>query len=510
MQQVSYQNKLNGTQPQGIKLVPILAIWAAVMAAAFVFLIFVSDDLNPIKDFYLFPWVLLTGVVVAAPNVYLLYKKEFHLFHPLVLAAWSYFFPAFFVGGLILASGYSNPFFMSFVQDQEYDLPLTMVVIMLGYIGLTVGFFIPLGRKLGIAAGNVLPNGEWKTENLLFPGFVLLILGFFNNIFGYVVGVLGYQKLAEIGQYDGLLFLMTLLWLQASFLLWLVLFKRKKMDFRAVLTGSVLVITGLLKALYAGNRGGLLQLFILIFMAYLLAGRQFKLKQAVVAGTSLILVIFVGMIYGTTFRSIKGSEEQVGMERYTENIVATFEEVGKRDNLKTLEQGVSSLAERLDTVSVLAVVVSNYEDLKPYEEGYGLDNNIWKDTVTFFIPRAVWADKPVASEPRLYSELYFNYGENSFPITPMGDLLRNFGFTGVFLGMVLLGGILRLIYVSLFLSQPDSTWRLTLYYMLITSVGYEGFYGTIIPYLFKVGFIAVIGILIIQLLVKKSAPPKYL
>ena len=268
-------------------------------------------------------------------------------------------------------------------------------------------------------------------------------------------------------------------------------------------------MTGLLKALYAGNRGGLFHLFTLICLAYILSGRQFKLKQGMIAGGSLILVIFIGMIYGTTFRSIKGTEEQVGVDQYTENIFATFEEVGKRDNVKTLEQGFSSLAERLDTVSVLAVVVSNYEDLKPYEEGYGLDNNIWKDTATFFIPRAVWADKPVASEPRLYSELYFDYGENSFPITPMGDLLRNYGFWGVFLGMALLGFVLRLIYVSLFEFQPGSIWRITLFYMLLTSVSYEGFYGTIIPYFFKVGFISIIGILIVHFLVKKSVQPKF-
>ncbi|HSK70149.1 MAG TPA: hypothetical protein VK892_00530 [Pyrinomonadaceae bacterium] len=509
MQQITYQNKFNRTQARGIKLLPILSIWAAVLVSAFVFLIFVSDELNPIREFYLFPWVLLTGVVVAMPNVYLWYRNSFHLFHPLTLAAWSYFLPAFFAGGLILAAGFSEPYYLAFIQNIHYDLPLTMLVIMLGYIGLTIGFFLPLGRKLGEAAGKMLPNWEWKPENLFFPGFVLLILGFFNNIFGFVVGVLGYQKLAEIGQYDGMLFLMTLLWLQASFLLWLVLFKRNKLDFNAVLTVGVLMVTGLLKALYAGNRGGLYQLFILIFMAYLLSGRQFKLKQGMIAGGSLILVIFIGMIYGTTFRSIKGTEEQVGVDQYTENIFATFEEVGKRDNVKTLEQGFSSLAERLDTVSVLAVVVSNYEDLKPYEEGYGLDNNIWKDTATFFIPRVVWADKPVASEPRLYSELYFDYGENSFPITPMGDLLRNYGFWGVFLGMALLGFVLRLIYVSLMDIQPGSIWRITFFYMLLTSVSYEGFYGTIIPYFFKVGFISMIGILIVHFLVKKSVQPKF-
>ena len=45
--------------------------------------------------------------------------------------------------------------------------------------------------------------------------------------------------------------------------------------------------------------------------------------------------------------------------------------------------------------------------------------------------------------------------------------------------------------------------------MLLMSVSYEGFYGTIIPYLIRVGFISIIGLLIIWFFVK-SEPKTYL
>ena len=110
---------------------------------------------------------------------------------------------------------------------------------------------------------------------------------------------------------------------------------------------------------------------------------------------------------------------------------------------------------------------------------------------------------PVASDPRRFSDLYFNFNGSSFAITPIGDLLRNFGIIGVPIGMAILGLVLRLIYSSLVEGQPPVVWRLNLYFMLLSSVSYEAFYGTIIPDLFKVGFIAVIGILLVNLIAKK-------
>jgi len=46
-----------------------------------------------------------------------------------------------------------------------------------------------------------------------------------------------------------------------------------------------------------------------------------------------------------------------------------------------------------------------------------------------------------------------------------------------------------------------------LYFMLLTSVSYEGFYGTIIPQFIKVGVVAVSGILIVNLLARMKFLP---
>jgi len=190
-----------------------------------------------------------------------------------------------------------------------------------------------------------------------------------------------------------------------------------------------------------------------------------------------------------------------------ENIGRTFDQIGKSDSGVSLQFGLDRLTERLDILTTLSVVVSNYEQLAPYEEAYDLDNNIWKDMTIFLVPRIIWKDKPSASDARKYSDLYFNQSDNSFAITPIGDLLRNFGIVGIPIGMFVIGLFLRIFYRALVEGQPPNIWRSTLYFMLLTSVSYEAFYGTILPSFVKVGFVAVVGILLVNLLAKINILP---
>jgi hypothetical protein len=235
-----------------------------------------------------------------------------------------------------------------------------------------------------------------------------------------------------------------------------------------------------------------------VAFAYSFSGRKLAGKQYALGGVFVTLALVLGMIYGTTFRSIKQSQEQMSLDQYATIVSSTFDKLEDQDPLTILGNGLGALTERLDNVSPLAVVVSNYEALAPYEEAWGINNNIYVDTVTFFIPRVIWPEKPVSIEPSKYADLYFNFSENSFTITPMGDLLRNFGPMGVPIGMIILGIIIRIMYSSLIEGQGFSYWRITLFYMLFSNISFEGTYSLIIPILFKVGIVAFLGLLIVR------------
>lgn len=479
----------------------IILMVAAIVVAAIAILL-ASDFTDTFPYLFLLPWVLALFAVLAVPTIILYLKGRLTLIDPLMYATWSYFFPAFVLGGLMLASGLSQPFYLSFIQDAGSNLPYTIVLIMLGYAGLALGYFSPIGVRLGTSVSGYLPSKDFEPSSLLTAGVVLLLLGTLNFVVALGLGVIGYQKTDFVESYSGLLFLTTLFWMQGSFIIWYILFRRGDYSLRSLAVVAFLFVITVARALFAGNRSALFQVFVIVVMAFLLAGGKLNVRRTAIAGVALSICLMLGMLYGTTFRNVKGGESYSSMEMYTESISDTFDEIGRFDVQGSLQMAVLALAERLDTLSSVAVVVSSYEQLQPYEESYGLDNNIWKDISTFFIPRVIWNDKPVASEPRKYSDLYFNYGENSFAITPIGDLLRNYGPIGVPIGMFLFGIVIRFLYRALVENQPPSISRATMYFMLLMAISYEGFYGILIPFLFKVGITAIIGLLIVGLIAR--------
>jgi hypothetical protein len=149
-------------------------------------------------------------------------------------------------------------------------------------------------------------------------------------------------------------------------------------------------------------------------------------------------------------------------------------------------------------LSSLAVVVSNHERLAPYEEAYGIENNILNDLSTSLIPRFLWSEKPPTTDPRAYSDLYFDYGDNSFAITPFGDLLRNFGIIGIPLGMMLIGFYFRVVYSSLIEGQSIAIWAIAAYYPLLSVVSFEGFYSTFIPSAIRVIIVVFIPLVVLH------------
>lgn len=506
MQSKTYNTRSGPREGQALQAG--LGIMAIVVFTTLLLYVLNSDSAASFPYFFIIPWLLALLVVLLIPSAVLWYQGRWTLDNPLLFGTFSYFIPAFVVGGFALAAGLSQPYFLVYIQDAEMNLPFTIQLIMLGYAGLAIGYFLPLGRMAGAFASRFFRESVYTDRSYIIPALLLLVLGIVNSAVSLLSGLFGYQRVIEVGTFDGIIFLATLFWLQGSFMLWFLIFRQRSFDSRSYFVIGVLIVSALTKALFAGNRGSLIQIFICILLAYLLAGRQFRAKQFAWAGLFLIFALVAGTIYGTIFRDVKGSEDQQSAGSYTENILNTIDKIGSNDNASLLGTGFTALAERIDTLSSVAVVVSSYEQLAPYEASYGLDDNITRDLTTFLVPRVIWPEKPLASEPRKYSELYFNYGDNSFAITPMGDLLRNFGVPGVFIGMLLLGIVLRGIYRWLIEDQPRVLWRSTLYFMLLTGVSYEGFYGAILPFIVKVGVTVVFGLVLVNVLAKRTGGTK--
>lgn len=486
-----------------------LVLMTTALLGGFLYLMLGGSFNISFPDAFILPWVLLPLIAILAPWAYLIYIKKFSLFHPLVFAGWTYFLPAFVGGGVILAAGWSQPYFLVFIQNPRYDIPLSLGYIAIGFLSLSLGFFIPYGEKIGTAISRKLPEWDWSPSKLVMPSLVLLAIGFSLNISAFVGGTLGFQKLDQIGTFDALQYFLTLIIVEASFLLWMIIFKSQKRNMHFYLLWILLLALIPIRMVILGNRSSLMLSVVMIAAAFVFSGRKLKLQHGIVLSVFLVLSLIVGAIYGTTFRVTKGSQEKVSVEEYLDSSLRTFDKIGTQDFNKTMNDGFYALAERVDGLSSLAVVVSNYEKLTPYEGSIGLGNHIWNYTWTAFIPRFIWDDKPIVADARGYGELYFNYGENSFAVNVVGDLLRNFGPIGIPIGMIILGFFIRIIYASLIENSKLTIWRAMMYYMLLTIIYYEGFYGAIMPLMIRVGVIVALSLVFIRFLIGKENSSAY-
>lgn len=488
-------------------LKPALLLWS-IAALGIAWFVLGSSRQTSENRLYLVPWAVALGFVTLAPAVFLFIKNKFDLFHPLVFPVWSYFFPGFAVGGLILAAGMSQTHYLSYVQDETYNFPLTFFLVMVGFLGLVAGFAVPIGRKVGSFIARRLPDWQVTDGIARNGGLLLLLLGLLNIGIAFLFGALGFQTPEEGSTLSGLILMSTLFWYQASFLLGLYIFRSERMRANAIIILGILILTASINFLLVGSRGGLFHFLLPLLCAYFYSGRKIAFKQYAAFGLIVAFVLSAGIIYGTTFRSIRETQQAVSLERYVSVVPTTLSKILEEDPIEILSEGVSTLATRIELVSAVAVVVSNYEALAPYEEELGIANNIMVETFTFFIPRVIWSDKPVSVEPAKYADLYFNYSENSFSMTPIADLIRNFGPWGIPIGMFILGMLLRTVYVALVDGQAFSYWKLTLYYLLLTSISYDGTYGGIVPNMFKTAVVATVGFVIVWLITVRLSPTR--
>ena len=483
-------------------LLPSMILMSAVLLGLVLLFVDFEFWLSKIERPYLIPWVLATGLVIAAPSAYLIYRKEFSLTHPLVFATFTYFFPIFFLGGWSLTLGLSNYFYLNYVSDPEYNFPLTFIYVILGFGGLSVGFFIPHGRKIGNYLGKWLPDWKFKPSEVVIPSLFFLVTGILTSLLALELGQIGYQGTEVIlGITGSLYYYLTLIVPSTTLLLWIAFFRFEKWNLYHLIIAVAQIFIAVFMLILLGGRSSLLTSLLLLVFGFVLAERKFKLKQLILVGVFLPVVIIFGMIYGTTFRNIKVYNERVSIDQYGSLALETVTNINEKDLFQQVSDSLSTLAERLEIVSSLGVVVANYERIQSYEAAYGLENNIWTYTWTAFIPRFLWKDKPLIADNYSYNELYFDHGGFGLAITAMGDLLRNFGPFGVPLGMIILGFFIRIFYAIFIEGLPFSMWRSTIYLTVLAKISYDSFYGEILPTVVRVAVVIFIQLLIIKIII---------
>lgn len=485
---------------------PCLATGPAGAALALLTAVSLSiEPLGPvIATFGMLPLIVVVGMLLAMPFAGQFRRRSLDPFTPATYPVWTYLAPVFVGGSLILWSGWTH----QAMRDGLLPEPATtfyclaMAYAAVGWGSLLIGYYSRLGRSIGARVETWLPRVDWGPTELRRPAAVLLLIGIGCTVAAYRTGLIGYQRQEAAGPYDALLVYAAGLASLAAFLLWHSLFAVRRWTTRERALAAFLILLAPTYLVVTASRAALLTYLFVLAAAYRFAGRPINRRSIAAFVLMGAFSLSAGTAWSTTYRAIKGSEAPISATAAaptSELLRDTVRASGERGLTGTAAFIANNLGQRIEITSSLAVVVANYRRLQRQEEESGIAGNIWRETWTAFVPRALWPGKPVVSDARTYSDVYFGSGETSFAITPMGDLLRNFGPIGIPFGMALLGCGLRASYRSLVASQPLRTPRVALYTAVLMTVSYEAFYGTIMPTVLRVCVLSVAGLLVVHM-----------
>jgi hypothetical protein len=176
----------------------------------------------------------------------------------------------------------------------------------------------------------------------------------------------------------------------------------------------------------------------------------------------VLALVFIVFPFYNTFRNL---DPHLSRSR---RVDLTFDVVGSWDRHEYLEQSVGKVKERLSVVNSVAVVIRDTEKgWVPYANG----DTLFMPAMVFFIPRAVWRDKPIFRMGREFGEtfrvVHILDPDTNIAATVPGELYWNFGLAGIVVGMGLWGAVLRGLYRRYGEAMAADPLRLAIHMMLL-------------------------------------------
>ncbi len=487
--------------PNGLLLGALLTV---VVMAVLLVLILILENL-PFREFEQ-PLLLCLGIFLAIISLLpafismYVHGHGFDLFHPLLYAAYFFFIPEFVIVSFMLVLGQVTTSSALLLGDPALARIAAMKFAILGSIGLTLGYFLPVGRLLG----RLLPTFkalDYPTTKLQISAVILLLLGLIAQVGAFRSGLFGYQSNQEIAIFGAAFAFFSQCMLVSHGVIWYSYFKEKRgWWLPSMLSIAVIILT----ALVSGSRAALILPLLIVVAGYQYAQDNFKPAKLWKWALLAVLALWIGIVFGTYFRSIKtellGRTTSMSFSDVLLIANLTRLTIQKQPLLDLISFGWDWLPHRLDGITQLGVILNFADQFKAAERAIGIDNNIIKDMLNAFIPRFVWTSKPIVGGTEQIGNLYFNVSNYSPAVTYMGDLYRNFGVWGIAPGMLIIGVTLRVLYVWLVEKQSRSPLRISLFLVLAGVVNYEGMYSTYFPSLIRTFVVALTAIAIVTML----------
>lgn len=364
----------------------------------------------------------------------------------------------------------TNLFDSEIGETPEGMLSLTEMLVLVGGVMLVIGYRI--AAKIGNPQGSALLSTDWPTRSIAFAGIAMWAIGFAATYFWYFYVVTDKSVEADkgIGRLSPIfvagLILAQILQPLSTLLLAYAWRTTRRPHFLAlvlivvsiqVLLGFVIDIKGM------ALTGGLLVIFTIVFTE----GRIPKLWLA-----GVFVFIYAAFPVFQAYRAVV-TGNNVARSEVLDNLGKTLDAVlAAKTKVNTGTARAQTFFERLSMKGSVAMIVHGTENGIPFQHGYTLT-----PILSTFLPRFLWSDKPDVPVGRIVNKVFHVTDQEETYISPshLGELYWNFGWSGVLVGMTVIGALCG--FISRFnLAEYKSVTRLLVIGLTVELVihGFEG------------------------------------
>jgi hypothetical protein len=325
---------------------------------------------------------------------------------------------------------------MTLLGMHPADVVNGQLLVLVGFVSMLSGYAAPLGAVL--ARGLPQPRRDWSLTGALAVALVMIPLGwalFLAGQFGLVPrwagsGVLG--VLAATATF-GIALLMAIYLRFRSRLAFLILWASipPTMAFN----------------FFTGSKGLFFAPLAMVALTYVVVYRKFRIRWGVAAVVAIALFFPISQFYrevvmeGLTKRSVDVLADPQDVLRRMSTYAGTFEA------RELFLEGLVMTSMRFSGLDLATIIVRDTPDRVPFQGG-------WTIGYVFmaYIPRVLWPGKPLLSIGQWVTD---HYGggpgiRSQTGPTWVGELFFNFGWSGVVLGMFLLGMYFRVLNDSVY------------------------------------------------------------
>jgi hypothetical protein len=325
------------------------------------------------------------------------------------------------------------------VQDPSrvaYDIylvpyiPLAALYCLLGYACLLGGYFGPWFQERAPRRYEDWPGGVMI---LLVPG----IIGFMGRLAGilwtkaYWLGVSLPKMMSSLAQFGSLfLFAWAMGWM-------LVLSGRATRAQKMIVFGMLVPMTGIILAGLLTDKSLTMTLLGVPLLALWYTKRKLPWFSLV---AMLLILIFLVFPFYNTYRRL---DPRIATAT---RVTMTWDLMTRWDFEEYSDRSIGSFKLRMSLVNSVAVVIRDVPRWVPYARG----DTLILPTLSFFVPRVIWPDKPVLTLGRDFGEtfrvVHILDEKTWMSSTVPGELYWNFDLPGILFGMALWGAAMRFLY----------------------------------------------------------------